>query len=72
MDAVSISAMFARFSEHWAPKKIAELNDYDIWLASGRENGRMRLADGAVIHQPAKIGAVSSSWTLSGSRNGST
>jgi len=30
MDAVNIEAMLARFSEHWAPKKIAELNDYDI------------------------------------------
>jgi mannose-6-phosphate isomerase-like protein (cupin superfamily) len=30
MDAVNIGSMLARFSEHWAPKKIAELNDYDI------------------------------------------
>ena len=22
--------MLARFSEHWAPKKIAEINDYDV------------------------------------------
>lgn len=28
--AVSLTAMLARFSEHWAPKKIAELNDYDV------------------------------------------
>jgi mannose-6-phosphate isomerase-like protein (cupin superfamily) len=30
MDAVNLGAMLARFSEHWAPKKIAELNDYDV------------------------------------------
>lgn len=28
--AVSLSSMLARFSEHWAPKKIAEINDYDV------------------------------------------
>ena len=28
--AVSLTAMLARFSEHWAPQKIAELNDYDV------------------------------------------
>jgi len=30
MDAVNIASMLARFREHWAPKKIAELNDYDV------------------------------------------
>ncbi len=30
MGAVNIASMLARFSEHWAPKKIAELNDYDV------------------------------------------
>lgn len=30
MNAVNIAAMLARFSEQWMPKKIAELNDYDI------------------------------------------
>jgi mannose-6-phosphate isomerase-like protein (cupin superfamily) len=30
MEAVSIASMLARFSEHWAPKKIGELNDYDV------------------------------------------
>ena len=30
MDAVNIASMLARFSEHWAPKKIAKLNDYDV------------------------------------------
>ncbi|MDQ2748822.1 MAG: cupin, partial [Actinomycetota bacterium] len=24
--------LLARFDEHWSPKKIAELNDYDIKL----------------------------------------
>ena len=28
--AISLSSMLAKFSEHWAPKKIAEINDYDI------------------------------------------
>jgi len=28
--AVSLTSMLARFSEHWAPKKIADLNDYDV------------------------------------------
>lgn len=32
MDAVNISAMLARFSEQWQPKKIAGLNDYDVKL----------------------------------------
>jgi mannose-6-phosphate isomerase-like protein (cupin superfamily) len=30
MDAVNIESMLARFSEYWAPKKIAEINDYDV------------------------------------------
>ena len=30
MDAVNIAAMLARFSEHWAPKKIAGINGYDV------------------------------------------
>lgn len=27
---VSLAAMLGKFSEHWAPKKIAEINDYDV------------------------------------------
>ena len=30
MDAVNIDAMLARFAEHWQPKKIAQINDYDV------------------------------------------
>jgi mannose-6-phosphate isomerase-like protein (cupin superfamily) len=30
MDGVSLASMLDRFTEHWAPKKIAELNDYDV------------------------------------------
>jgi mannose-6-phosphate isomerase-like protein (cupin superfamily) len=30
MDAVNLDAMLARFGEHWSPKKIAPVNDYDI------------------------------------------
>ena len=28
--AVNLAAMLSKFSEHWAPKKIAEINDYDV------------------------------------------
>ena len=30
MDAISIASMLARFSEHWSPKRIAGINDYDV------------------------------------------
>ena len=30
MDVVNINAMLARFTEHWSPKKIAQVNDYDV------------------------------------------
>jgi mannose-6-phosphate isomerase-like protein (cupin superfamily) len=30
MDPVNIDAMLARFSEHWQPKRIAQVNDYDV------------------------------------------
>ncbi|MGE5285728.1 MAG: cupin domain-containing protein [Micromonosporaceae bacterium] len=30
MDVVNVEAMLARFAEHWSPKKIAQINDYDI------------------------------------------
>lgn len=30
MDPVNIDAMLARFAEHWSPKKIAQINDYDL------------------------------------------
>ena len=30
MDPVNVDAMLARFSEHWSPKKIAQINDYDV------------------------------------------
>jgi len=28
--AVNLASMFGKFSEHWAPKKIAEINEYDV------------------------------------------
>jgi mannose-6-phosphate isomerase-like protein (cupin superfamily) len=28
--AVNLASMFAMFGEHWAPRKIAEINDYDV------------------------------------------
>jgi mannose-6-phosphate isomerase-like protein (cupin superfamily) len=30
MAALNIDHLLARFTEHWAPKKIAEINDYDV------------------------------------------
>jgi mannose-6-phosphate isomerase-like protein (cupin superfamily) len=30
MEAVNLDAMLARFAEHWSPKKIARINDYDV------------------------------------------
>lgn len=30
MAEVNLDGMLARFSEHWQPKKIAQVNDYDI------------------------------------------
>src|SRR5262249_58625182 len=30
MEAVNLEAMLARFTEHWLPKKIAQVTDYDI------------------------------------------
>ena len=33
MNKVNLSGKFSLFSEHWAPKIIAELNDYQIKIA---------------------------------------
>lgn len=30
MSAVNLAAMLARFDEHWSPKRIARLNDYEV------------------------------------------
>ena len=30
MEAVNLDAMLARFAEQWSPKKIAQVNDYDV------------------------------------------
>ena len=30
MDAVNIDTMLRRFAEHWSPKTIAPVNDYDV------------------------------------------
>jgi mannose-6-phosphate isomerase-like protein (cupin superfamily) len=30
MEAVNLDAMLARFTEHWSPKKIAQINDYNV------------------------------------------
>jgi mannose-6-phosphate isomerase-like protein (cupin superfamily) len=30
MDVVNLDTMLARFAEHWSPKKIGQINDYDI------------------------------------------
>jgi mannose-6-phosphate isomerase-like protein (cupin superfamily) len=31
-DVVDLSEMFDRFSEHWSPKRVARLNDYEVKL----------------------------------------
>ncbi len=30
MEAVNLDSMLARFAEHWSPKKVAQVNDYDV------------------------------------------
>ena len=30
MDAVNLDAMLARIADHWSPKRIAQINDYDV------------------------------------------
>ena len=30
MEAVNVDEMLARFADHWSPKKIAQVNDYDV------------------------------------------
>jgi mannose-6-phosphate isomerase-like protein (cupin superfamily) len=30
MEAVNVNQMLTRFSEHWSPKKIAQVNNYDV------------------------------------------
>jgi mannose-6-phosphate isomerase-like protein (cupin superfamily) len=32
MEPVNINDMLARFTDHWSPKKIAQINDYDVRL----------------------------------------
>ncbi|HEX5190591.1 MAG TPA: cupin domain-containing protein [Streptosporangiaceae bacterium] len=61
MDAVNMGAMLGRFSEHWAPKKIAELNDYEIkivkvlgdftWHAHAETDELFLVIDGALTVQ---------------------
>jgi len=36
MEAVNLDAMLARFAEHWSPKKIAQVNDYDVRIVKLR------------------------------------
>ena len=31
-DAISLAEKLAQFTEHWAPRTIAQLNDYDIMV----------------------------------------
>lgn len=33
MDKVNLAEKFARFSEHWSPKVVGEVDDYEIKLA---------------------------------------
>ena len=32
MDAINLAEKLALFSEHWAPRTVAQLNDYDIMV----------------------------------------
>jgi mannose-6-phosphate isomerase-like protein (cupin superfamily) len=32
VDALNLAQLLGRFEEHWSPKKIADLNDYEIKL----------------------------------------
>jgi mannose-6-phosphate isomerase-like protein (cupin superfamily) len=32
VDALNLDRLLSRFDDHWQPKKIAELNDYDVKL----------------------------------------
>jgi mannose-6-phosphate isomerase-like protein (cupin superfamily) len=36
MEPVNLGAMLARFTEHWSPKKIAQVNDYDVRIVKVR------------------------------------
>ena len=36
MKAVNLDTMLARFAEHWSPKKIAQVNDYDVRIVKIR------------------------------------
>ena len=36
MDAVNLNAMLDRFTEHWQPKRIAQINDYDVRIVKVR------------------------------------
>jgi mannose-6-phosphate isomerase-like protein (cupin superfamily) len=61
MDAVNIPALLDRFSEHWAPKTIAGVNDYDVkivkvlgeftWHAHADTDELFLVIDGALIVQ---------------------
>ena len=32
MEPVNVDAMLARFAEHWSPKRIAQVNNYDVTI----------------------------------------
>jgi hypothetical protein len=36
MEAVNLEAKLACFTEHWPPKKIAQVNDYDIRIVKAQ------------------------------------
>ena len=36
MEPVNLGAMLARFTEQWSPKKIAQVNDYDVRIVKVR------------------------------------
>src|SRR5689334_11825855 len=36
MEPVNLGAMLTRFTEHWSPKKIAQVNDYDVRIVKAQ------------------------------------
>jgi hypothetical protein len=68
MDAVNIDAMLARFTEHWSPKKIAQINDYDVRIVKLQgdftwHNRELR-ARGEATHPWRALAAVTLGWAV--------
>lgn len=53
---VSLTSMLAKFSGHWAPKKIAEINDHDVKI--------VKLQGEFTWHQLGGGDPACRSWTM--------